>query len=419
MTERIVFVVGAGAAGLAAAWAAARHGATVRLVDSGSGVSALVGGAADHRPWEEIARAVALRGQTPLAGELPAGVADFAADLDLWSLPLAEEPLLRLATEAGRLRTARGADSALLDWTQIPAGGRVILPRAIRSEWDAGSLARSLREDTYVRSRGLKLEVVDAKLFKLQGEERIAPADLALRHDEPQRLAWLEMRLGQLVAEAGASDAILLGPWLGVRSPVASVLSKNLGLVVGEVLSGVGGAAGLRFEFARERMLAKLGIELQLACVEAVEPVEDGYALSIEGRQPPEIADAVVLAIGGVAAGGVVYCAPETRAGRDAPDRGSRAFKLSLDAPVDLRAHGKRLDVTSSIHGPRMDDCAWPIDADPGLLEAVGVDCDPTGRVLPGLYAAGDAVGDAPRTVLEAVASGIRAAAAACLTEID
>ena len=45
MAERTVFVVGAGAAGLAAAWAAARHGASVCLVDSGSGVSGLVGGA--------------------------------------------------------------------------------------------------------------------------------------------------------------------------------------------------------------------------------------------------------------------------------------------------------------------------------------------------------------------------------------
>ncbi len=63
---------------------------------------------------------------------------------------------------------------------------------------------------------------------------------------------------------------------------------------------------------------------------------------------------------------------------------------------------------------------AWPSDADPGLLESVGLradgpavvlheDADIHGRLL----AAGDVVADRPRTVLQAAFDGIRAGAEA------
>jgi glycerol-3-phosphate dehydrogenase subunit B len=42
------------------------------------------------------------------------------------------------------------------------------------------------------------------------------------------------------------------------------------------------------------------------------------------------------------------------------------------------------------------------------VLEAVGVHCRGV-RAAPGVTAAGDAIADRPRTVLEAVASGLRA----------
>jgi glycerol-3-phosphate dehydrogenase subunit B len=345
---------------------------------------------------------------------LPEEVSDFAAAFGLWRLAEAGQPLLRLATQAGRLRVARGADRALLDWTRIPDGGRVVLPRVLRPEWDADSLARALGEDAYLASRAIRLDVVDAKLFKRVGEDRIPAADLALRHDDPERAAWLEARLRELIADAGETDAIILGPWLGVDEAVADALSEKLGVVVGEVLTGVGGPAGLRFEAARDRVLEAAGVALEFGRVASIEGLDGGYVVAVEGEDVPRAADAVVLATGGVAAGGIVYSAPEMRAGRDAPDRGSAAFSLSLDAPVALRAQGRRLDIVSSLHGPALDEVAWPVDADPSFLEAIGVDCDARGAARPGLYVAGDAVGDAPRTVLEAVASGLRAAAAAC-----
>ena len=102
------------------------------------------------------------------------------------------------------------------------------------------------------------------------------------------------------------------------------------------------------------------------------------------------------------------------------PIAGAPPFHLSLEAEVQMQAACRPLDVVSSLSGPALDEQAWPVDADPGLLEAVGVACDGlqvSRRSADGLplhlYAAGDVVADVPHTTLQAVFSGIRAGAAA------
>jgi glycerol-3-phosphate dehydrogenase subunit B len=120
----------------------------------------------------------------------------------------------------------------------------------------------------------------------------------------------------------------------------------------------------------------------------------------------------VVLALGGVAAGGVIYAPPERAAGTELPPGGKVPFELSLEAPVVLSASGAaRMEIVASMHGPELDLAAWPRGDRPGALEAVGVRC--AGVVAgEGIYAAGDVVAGRPRTVLEAVASGLAAGAA-------
>ncbi len=410
MFERVA-VIGAGVAGLAAAWAASERGAHVRLFDGGVGASCLGGGAVDDRPWEEVARSVEVLGALPVAGALPEAVRRFVEALGVWELPFEGEEMARLATQAGRIRVARGRDRALLDLSRVPDRARILLPRVMRPEWDADSLARSLNADAYACSRGISFFVVDAKVLKHVGEDRIAAEDLALGHDAQERRAWLEERLVELLARAQPVDGLLMGPWLGVQTAVSEALAARLGVPVGEVLMGIGGAAGLRFEAARERLLHQLGVALERSPVEAIDPSGSELMLRVAGGDDVS-ADAVVLAVGGLAAGGVVYDPPEQRAGQDMPAAGGRAFRLSVELEVELAWGQQRLDVVSSIHGPPLDEVAWPVDADPSLLESVGVCCDGL-QVADGVFAAGDVVADKPRTLLQAVFSGIRAGAAA------
>src|SRR6188474_3442074 len=101
MFDRVV-IVGAGAAGTAAAWAAAQRGAEIRMFDPAFGASSLGGGAVDDRPWEEVERAAEVLGMSARAGALPESVRAFVDALGLWQLAADGDDLCRLATEAGR-----------------------------------------------------------------------------------------------------------------------------------------------------------------------------------------------------------------------------------------------------------------------------------------------------------------------------
>lgn len=420
MFERVA-VIGAGVAGLAATWAAAQRGAKLRLFDGGLGASCLGGGAVDDRPWDEVSRSVEVLGAPPLAKPLPESVRIFATDLGLWRLPHPGEPLARLATASGRIRVARGHDRSLLDLSRLRRGARIVMPVVPRVEWDAPSLARAFGADAYAVSRGLRFSALDAKLLKQRGEDRIAVADLASRHDDPDRRGWLVERLRELLDRAGQVDALLLGPWLGALEPIAPALEAELGVLVGEILGGVGGAAGLRFEAARAALLATCGVRIEPRQATRLRAGDVGDELVVTLDDDEDVvADAVVIACGGLAAGGIVYDPPEQRAGMDMPEAGAAPWHLSMDAPLQMQGHGRRLDVVGSVHGPALDQVGWPTDADPGLLESVGIrtegsaavlleNADIDGRIL----VAGDAVADRPRTMLQAAFDGIRAGAEA------
>jgi glycerol-3-phosphate dehydrogenase subunit B len=119
----------------------------------------------------------------------------------------------------------------------------------------------------------------------------------------------------------------------------------------------------------------------------------------------------VVLAIGGIVAGGVIYAPPDAAGSA----RGRIPFELSVDAGVTLSPGGPgRMDIVASTHGPELDVSAWPAGDRPGALETVGVRCE-DGRAGEGILAAGDVVAGRPRTVLEAVASGLAAGVASYL----
>ncbi|HZF52232.1 MAG TPA: FAD-dependent oxidoreductase [Polyangiaceae bacterium] len=408
---RSVIVIGAGVAGVAATWSARRRGVKVTLVSKGAGASSLGGGAVDDGPWERIARAARDLGTEPIAGELDADVVNFSSALGLWTLPAPGMPRPRLATVAGLVRPARGYDRALLN-LELLRGTTVLLPRVDRAGWDADAIAAGLSDDPFSRSRELRFVAVDAPILRFLDEARIADADLAARHDDDARLGWLGERLREAVVASEGSGirvgGVLLGPWLGVEAPRSEELSARAGLPVGEAVMGVGSPAGHRFASARERLLKALGVTIEIARATSVSFINDRALVACEGEAAPLEADAVILALGGLTGGGVVYAPPDSMADADLPPRAAVPFTLSLSADVTLGAREGALGVTSSLHGPELDLSAWPSGDRPGLLEEVGILCRGA-EAAPGILAAGDVVAGRSRTLLEGVASGVRA----------
>jgi glycerol-3-phosphate dehydrogenase subunit B len=397
--DRSIVVIGGGLAGLAAAWSARRRGLRVAVVSRGAGASALAGGAVDDIPWERRER------DTPVAA-LPAPVHELSAELGLWDLPATS--IAVLATLAGRIRPARGRDRALLDLRPL-CGTRVLLPRVERPGWDADALAATLTADPFAQARGLRFVAVDMPVLRFDDERRIADGDLAARHDEPSRLEWLAGSLRWTTTRQGAG-AVLLGPWLGARAGRAEALTALAGLPTGEALAGAGSPAGLRFEVARDALLAALDVRRVQGHAVAVDAAGEPrtYTVRLERDGLHLTADAVVLAIGGMISGGVEYLPPLYFAGPDLPAAARVPFALAVSAPVRLGDGRAPLEVVSSLHGPQLDTAAWPAGSSPGLLESVGVLCHGV-RAGAGIYAAGDIIAGRPRTAIEALVTGLRA----------
>src|SRR5690606_31717858 len=151
--------------------------------------------------------------------------------------------------------------------------------------------------------------------------------------------------------------------------------------------------------------------------VEAIEPAasaSDADEMAITLTTGERVStDAVVLAIGGMVSGGVIYDPPEQRAGPQYADAGGEAFRLSVALPdVGIQAQGRHLDIVGSMHGPPLEATAWPRDDDPGFLEAVGVRAEGI-ALSPRIFADGDVVAAKPRTVLQAACHGSHTGAAA------
>jgi thioredoxin reductase len=394
-----VAVIGAGAAGTGAALAAARAGAAVTVVDGGSGASTLGSGALDLEPWER-ARETA---------ELEAPVRDLLAELDAFSLEGA-----LVATMSGVVRPAAGADRALLDLARLEPG-TVAVPRSDHAGWDAHAFARAWSASARARARGLAFVPVDAQITRLADERAIPDADIAARHDDEERVAWLAERLKESLARAALSGlrAVILPPWLGVERARAGALSTAVGVACGEAIGSPGGPAGLRFERARDRALSAKGVSVVRARVTSVARSNAGWNVRFE-EGSPLAADAVVLAIGGLVGGGLSYDPSSAVLAGPLPPRPRPTFSLTVGAPVEIGLRGAALTIPGSLHGEPPESLAWPFVHD-APMDRAGVLVDAAGRARgqSDLFAAGECAADLPRTWLASFASGARAGAAA------
>lgn len=408
--SRGVVVIGWGAAGLAAAYAASARGARVTIVGAGPGATSFYSGAVDDIEWSEREAAASVLGERLSAGPLEEGVSAFVEAVTDWELAAAGSPLPRLAATSGIVRSARGRDRALLDLGTI-WGRRVLVPRAPRAGWDADALVASLRDQDAL---GLVYEPIDAAVLRFADEARISDADLAARHDEDARLDWLAARIAPSIERYGrAGSAVLLGPWLGLVAGRAAALEARLGCPVGEAILTGSLVPGLRFEAARARWARASGVTLLTGTATALEITTSGARVHVEGHESID-ADVAVLATGGLVGGGLVYEPPEHGAAPNGPQGARAPFRLTVDVADTRVSDGAAPGVASSIFGPVLDH-AWPRLGAHGTLERAGVLADARGFCAPQVLAAGDVVAGSRHTVLGAVASGLSAGARAAL----
>ncbi len=369
-----VLVIGAGFAGCAAAWAARRGGKSVQVVHGRAGSSALYSGVADGAPGDAE--------QQELARE--------------FGLALAEAPRA-VATREGLVRLVHGRDRALLDLSRV-AGGEVRVLDLCRDDWDAELLARSFASSPWARTTNTRFVSHRLEDFLQGPERRIAAFDLARRLEQGTRAIELADRLHGLAPNA---DAWLLGPWLGLERDLAHELASALGCPVGETTSAPGGVAGARFELRREALPRALRVTLVTGQVLAVSELATGVTLQLADGATVS-ARRAVLAFGGVAAGGIrLEQASATSAG----------WVSAVHVPVPLWLGGEAVDPGSSAWGVSFQRLGF------GALDRVGFKLDAALRVagLDSSFACGDLVTGRPRTVFEALRSGIAAGRAAAI----
>lgn len=372
-------IVGAGIAGSACAWSASRLGAEVVVIGDRSGASELYPGVIDLEPWE--------RGTN---GAIPVAWGEFVTALDLW---VVEKRFCHVATAAGVVRTARGRDHAVLDLASV-AGKHVAVADVIRDDWDGELVTRALGASLFAKETGTRFSLVPLPITR-DHERSISAWDFAHSFDDETRLGELAR---VLTSQQGDHDAWLLGPWLGTERAWIRKLRERVRVPIGETTSRPGGTAGARFEAARDELLGKLANTIRVRSrVTALEKKGEGWSL-VTTHDRVDV-DRVIVAAGGVVAGGI-----ELDGAR--PDHpGGAAFHLSFVAPVSIELDGLAVDGVSSLHG--VDFAARGLPS----LERIGIACDGEGvRAAKGLFAAGDVIAGRPRTVLEAIGSGIRAA---------
>ena len=369
-----VLIVGAGAAGTAAAWAARRAGAEVTVAYDRAGATSLYSGALDLTPWEEASE--------PSADERDLSL--FAAAFDAWTMGPGPS---RVATIDGVVRSARAHDTALLDLSHI-AGRTVCVAETPLHHFDARWLSASFAASTWARDTRTRFEPVKVPaLFDAVASG--APCfDVASRANTEAGSAHVARCLQ---AARPSAEAWLLGPWLGTEPGAAERVRAALGVPCGETTSPLGGPAGARFDAARDALFTSLGIVAVRGPVTRLRSADSGWTADFDGRpQDPPAFDLAALAVGGVCGGGLVF--------------GSSTFHLSIDVAATVALDGRALSGASSLSG------AISRAEDAEALVRLGILADgATARGGNGLLVAGDCVEGRPRTALEAARAGIRA----------
>jgi hypothetical protein len=403
-----VAVLGRGLAGAAAAWSAARHGASVASFGQAGLATQLSSGALDWLPWERQ------RGRPPVS--LPPELIHFFDELGGYLLPTDASAIV--ATSSGVLREARAHDAHVLDLAALaPAPGLtvgpVLVPRVNRPGWDADSLAVSWSAERWALARKLEFVAVDADFGLLQSDALLPDADWASRLRDPGRLQHHLATVASCRARVPGASAMLAPAGFGLISADSAPEwarpggEGGRGLPIGEVLSGPGGPAGARLSAALTRSLPPP--IASAARLPVVPPVGGRFVLEVDGRDT-EPFDSVVLAVGGVLSGGLELARTDPAAILSAIPRFHAPSFPGAWIGALSPAHEGAIELPP-------DDLRWGRDLRTSWLEAVGIlHATESPQVLAardtaiqGLFVAGDAAAGHSRTALLAVATGLEA----------
>ena len=329
MTAPIV-IIGAGVAGASAALAAREAGDhEVVVLDGGSGASTLAPGALDGALESASAPAGRALPAPPFAGFVLGAC--------------------RVATTAGIVRRAAGRDLALLD-LDAAGDGMIAVPTSAHHGWDARVLTAQWNDGASAGPTSLagRFVSLEATLLRFTDERDLPDADLARRHDDPARLAWLAERLREALAEATTAGqrigAVLLPPWLGAESSRAAALSSLLEIPTGEALAANLGPSGLRFEASRDRAFGERGVKVRRTRAKAVRRVAGeptSFAVELAGGESIA-ARAVILASGGLIGGGLRYTPSASDLAFAVPVRSRPTLELGIAVAPELRHRRSR-----------------------------------------------------------------------------
>jgi anaerobic glycerol-3-phosphate dehydrogenase len=384
-----VLVLGAGMAGVSAAFMLATRGVPVHVVHGAAGATALWNGLVDG-----------------LAGEVSAEERELLARLGL----VLARPRPRLVTTLGTVREAFGHDSALLD-LEAARPKLVLVPALPRPQWDARAIAAML---TASANGAFEARVVSVPRLLFPEELELADGAIARRLDDDARARTFSTELeGALERWRSTATALLMPPWLGVSRSLRPLLTESLALPVGEAATTLAGAAGLRFAHRRDALFRELNVTSTRARVTSLDASAEGVVLTLAGGTTIE-GRGVVVASGGFVAGGIEV--PRAFAEREiAPSHRTRP-SLAFRAPLlAVGVDGRELFPEGSRYGFSTDTLFASLRG-AGVLEKLGVLVDenlaPQARTESPVRVAGDACADGPRTIGAALREGMRAAKA-------
>ncbi len=291
-----VAVVGAGFAGLSAAFGLLGKGWSPTLLSVGAGASSMSSGAADLRPWTEEVR-----------GVVSSGARQFATALGLYGEPG------RVVTAEGIVRATDGVGARVLAVDAL-AGKRIGIARLPRADFRPEEVARRLASTAWAKRTKTDFEVVETPGVASVHELDYPLSAFSRLFDDAERIEALRSAAR---ASSGRIQGLLTGPFLGSARESLDVP----GVMIGETLSPPDGAFGSRFEGARSEWTRRVGIEIRPTSVRRLMVEEQGVRLTLEsqaedrssrGARAPETTlwvDAVVIASGGLIGHGVDHLA--------------------------------------------------------------------------------------------------------------
>ncbi len=407
-----VLVVGAGLAGLTCALRLADDGVPVTVVATGAGSLQLGGATIDvlgyaparvSRPLEAFGALAADHPYTLLGRDRVVAATRWLVErLPALDLRGAADQNLLLASALGVARPTAIAPATIAAG-DLRSGGQVVFAglRALKDFVPALVAANVAAADgVAVETRAAEAQV------DVRGEADISPLGLARALEQPGELARVTAALRDAI---GSPDGARIGlpAVLGVdrHAEVAAAVSDALGSEVFEVPTAPPSVPGIRLYRALTAELRERRARLIIGST-AVGAVRDGIRLTglaaqVAGRTRAFPAEAVVLATGGLATGGIEL----DRDGLREPVLG---LHLAGD-PGEVRyADGAFHENPSDRAGVRVDTAMRPLDADGNVVH-------------PNLHAAGALLqGAVPWRELSgnglALASGL-AAAEAILSE--